>query len=85
MVKIKFLDFFEVNNFTFSTFFRILHCLTGNHCFLLVLITFSRLKQKLCVLPENGRHQICRFFYSEQFYFLTFFRISPSSARKWIF
>ena len=62
MIKIKFVDFFEVNNFTFLTFFRILHCLTGKHCFLLFLITFSRLKQKPCVLPENGQNQIFRFF-----------------------
>ena len=43
------------------------------------------IKIKTSVFKKNSQNQICRFFWGEQFYSLTFFCISHSLAGKWIF
>ena len=61
------------------------HCLTGNHSFLFLTTFFLIKTKKRYVFPKNGQNKICRSVWDEQFYILTFFRISHSLAGKGIF
>ena len=82
MVKIKFVNFLEMNHFISSTFFRISHFLAGKLNFLF-LITFFTNKTK--IMRFIKKLSKLNFSWDEPFYSLTFSSISHSLAGKWIF
>ena len=68
----KFLVLIETNNFAFLRLFRISHIIVKKFNFQFSIVFFC-IKKKYIHLIKNVAIQICRSFFSKQFYIMTFF------------